>query len=433
MNASTPGSTDSAVQPALGLAAVATSGSAVSAVTISARAAKKLRGGLPFVSRADVLDGPTGQTAMDEVFLRDERGVAVGVGLWAERGPIGARLWSLSGERFTPEALALRLRAALLRRQPWLDGSRRDAFRLVHGEADFLPGLFIDCYAEAAAVQTSTQAMNRCRPLVCALLLRLLPCHRVVCRDDGSARDLESLPRQAGFLAGGPVSRVRFHDAGSTMEADLLSDRKTGSFLDQQHNHEQVASMARLLFAHGKAQALDTFTYHGGFALALARAGLAVVACDEDPVAISRARHNAELTGVAVDFQVHNAFDLLRHYESEGRRFEVVVLDPPALAKRGRNPGAGPRDASMLPAMRGYKELNLRAMRLLLPGGLLVTCSCSGRVGIEDFAAMLRSAAQDSGRVVQLLSRGGASPDHPVLFGLPESEYLKCWMFRALS
>ena len=356
-------------------------------VPIVPRAVQRLRAGLPMVLRSDVTSEPPPSTEL--VLLSDLRGQPIATALWAPTGPLAARLWSMTGELFDEESLARRLRAALERRRSLLLSGERDAFRVVHGEADLLPGLFVD----------------------------------------RSARDMESLPRERGFLRGGPLRQARFHDAGSTMEADLLSDRKTGSFLDQQDNHAEVATWAQSLCPGGEA--LDAFTYHGGFALAMARAGLGVIACDEDPVAIGRARRNAELSGVAVDFHVHNAFDLLRSYESSGRRFDVVVIDPPALAKRGRSAGLGP--SAMSQALRAYKELNLRALRILRPGGLLATCSCSGRVTVEDFATMLRSAAQDAGRPLQLLWRRGAGIDHPVLWGLPESEYLKCWLFRVLA
>lgn len=396
-------------------------------VRITSKAAKRLRAQKPLLLRAEVLSDPP-PLSTDQVLLCDERGQAVATALWAAVGPVAARLWSLSGEPFSRQIIEARLRETWARRRLLFRTRPRDAFRLVHAEADGLPGLVVDCYGDAAVIQTGTQAMNRHKPLLAALVKELLPVSRIVCRDDGSARDLESLPREAGFLLGGPSPTVRYHDAGSIMEADLLSDRKTGSFLDQQDNHQEVAAWASELCPQG--QALDAFTYHGGFALALARAGFGVIACDEDPKAIARARKNAELSQVTVDFRVHNAFDLLRAYESEGRRFDLVVVDPPALAKRGRT-SAQPVATALVAALRAYKELNLRAMRLLRPGGLLATCSCSGRITIELFSDMLRSAAQDSGRSLELLWRRGASADHPVLWSFPESEYLKCWLFRA--
>ena len=413
-------------------------------VVLSARAALRVRQGYPFVSRTEVVMAP--HAAAEVVRLVERRGTReqlLGSALWCPRGPIAARLLSREIVEFDRELLRQRIGEADARRRALFDGLRpaRTAYRVVHGEADRLPGLFVDRYADAAVLQTATAAMDAREEEIADVLIETLGVRTVVCRDDGSARDLEELPRKKGLLrtgragqgsatrgvTAGPDAVVRFDDAGSPMEADLLTDRKTGSFLDQQENHACAADYARRL--HPGGTALDTFCYHGGFALALARAGLRVMACDEDPQAIGRARHNAQLGGVPVEFVVHNAFDLLRSLEAEGRHFDVVVLDPPALAKRGAKGPAGPSGA----AMRAYKELNLRALRLLSPGGLLVTCSCSGRVTGADFGAMIDDAARDVGRPVQIIERRGAGRDHPALCGLPETEYLKCWLLRTLT
>ncbi|MFO0578306.1 MAG: class I SAM-dependent rRNA methyltransferase [Polyangia bacterium] len=398
-------------------------------VLLSPRGAARLRRGGGLVARVDIVTPPLAMDA-DVVRLRDGRGQFLGMALWCARGPIAARLYARTEQPLDARLLRERLARADGLRRALYAGQSRDAYRVVHGEADLLPGLFVDRYGDAAVIQTATAALDRREPLVAELLRELLGVSLVVVRDDGSARDLEELPRRKGVLIGGPATRVRFHDAGSLLEADLLVDRKTGGFLDQQENHALAADYVHRLRPGGRA--LDAFTYHGGFALALARAGLSVTACDEDPQAVARARRNAELSGVAVDFQVHNAFDLLRSYEAGGRRFDVVVVDPPALAKRGRQHAHAP-GAAQQAALRAYKELNLRAIRLVEPGGLLVTCSCSGRVSAADFGGMLDEAAADSGRVVQLLERRGAGRDHPVLCGLPESEYLKCWFAQVLS
>jgi 23S rRNA (cytosine1962-C5)-methyltransferase len=397
-------------------------------VLLSPRGVARLRRGGGLIPRADVVTSPP---VADVVRLRDGRGQLLGMALWCPRGPIAARLYARTERPLDARLLRDRLAAADgLRRALYAGQPQRDAYRVVHGEADLLPGLFVDRYGDAAVIQTATAAMDRRKRLLAELLRELLGVSLVVLRDDGSARDLEELPRRKEVLAGGPATRVRFHDAGSLLEADLLVDRKTGGFLDQQENHALAADYAVRLRPGGRA--LDTFTYHGGFALALARAGLRVTACDEDAQAIARARRNAELSSVSVDFQVHNAFELLRSYEASGRRFDVVVVDPPALAKRGRQHAQAP-GAAQQAALRAYKELNLRAIRLVEPGGLLVTCSCSGRVSAADFGGMLDEAAADSGRLVQLLERRGAGRDHPVLCGLPESEYLKCWFAQVLS
>ena len=433
-------------------------------VVVSARAALRVRQGYPLVARLEVEAAP--EAAAEVVWLVERRGAReqlLGSALWCPRGPIAARVLSRELVVLDRELLRQRIAAADARRQARFAGARpvRTANRVVHGEADLLPGLFVDRYADAAVLQTATAAMDAHEAEIAEVLVETLGVTTVVCRDDGSARDLEELPRKKGLLLtaapakgarpgdsaaasvlraeapsrgarpGEPVAAeslmVRFDDAGSPMEADLLADRKTGSFLDQQENHACAADYARRLHPGGRA--LDAFCYHGGFALALARAGLSVLACDEDPQAIGRARHNARLGAVQVAFEVHNAFDLLRSLEAAGRRFEVVVLDPPALAKRGVKGPGGPSGA----AMRAYKELNLRALRLLAPGGLLVSCSCSGRVSAADFGAMLDDAARDVGRPLQILERRGAGRDHPGLCCMPESEYLKCWLLRAVD
>ena len=290
---------------------------------------------------------------------------------------------------------------------------------MVHGEADLLPGLFIDRYADVAVIQTGCAAMDARKPLIADVVKRLLGVRLVACRDDGSAREFEALPRTRGILDGHGSTTVGFHDAGSAMEADVLVDGKTGSFLDQQENHARAALCAR-----PGMRALDAFSYHGGFALALGRAGAEVTALDENPAAVERLRANARRNGIEIDARADNAFDLLRAFEADRRRFDLVVIDPPAFAKR----------RSALPAAeRAYKELNLRALRLLVDGGILVTCSCSGKMTPERFGQVVVEAARDAGRPVQLLERRGAGRDHPTLVGVPETEYLKCWIARVLG
>lgn len=437
---------------------------------------ERVRRGAQTLRREDLHALPSGLPVGSAVILCDERGRSLGSGFLAAPGPtsLAVRLFDRQGAPLSDAQLLARiLHASALRQSMWpamLDGiglAGRDAYRVVHGEADGLPGLFIDRYGDAAVLQTATAAMDARKARIAELLVQHLGVTWVLCRDDGSARDLEGLPRERRVLLDARPSTVRglqagsealravaqptlaaYHDAGSRMQADLLFDKKTGSFLDQQENHALAAAYARRLFVQGDRPpgcatgavptALDTFTYHGGFALALARAGLQVLACDEDRDAILRARHNAELNQVAVDFRIENAFDLLRRLEGQGARFDVVVVDPPALAKRGRDRGAGrtPGGASGSDEQsawaRAYRELNLRAMRLLSPDGLLVSCSCSGRVSPALFGDILQGAASDAGRSMQLLERRGAGPDHPVRLGWADSEYLKCWLLRAL-
>jgi len=471
--------------PAVHSASLHATGHAAGPITLAVRPAalERIRRGAQTLRREDLLTLPDGLPAGSAVILCDDRGRSLGSGFLAAPGPtsLAVRLFDREGAELNEAQLLSRLRhAAALRQALWAvespssghghatGGSHgRDAYRLVHGEADGLPGLFIDRYGEAAVIQTATAAMDARKSQIATLLQKHFGIRWVVCRDDGSARDLEGLPRERRVLLDTrpgakaaepgqptPSTLARFHDAGSRMQADLLFDRKTGSFLDQQENHALTAAYARRLLAGrggSPPTALDTFTYHGGFALALARAGLSVTACDEDREAITRARHNASLNGVEVDFRIENAFDLLRRLEAQGARFDVVVVDPPALAKRGRDRSwaaggksgsqghgqghghaAGHGDDSSAWA-RAYRELNLRAMRILAPGGLLVSCSCSGRVSLTAFGELLHAAAADARRPLQLLERRGAGPDHPVLLGWADSEYLKCWFLRALS
>jgi 23S rRNA (cytosine1962-C5)-methyltransferase len=289
---------------------------------------------------------------------------------------------------------------------------------VVHGEADRLPGLFVDRYADVAVVQSLCAAMDRREAMIARCLAARLGVRLVVARNDGAARDYEGLPRRRGVLLGTGATRVRFHDAGSWCETDVLVDGKTGSFLDQQDNHARAAAYVR-----PEMTALDAFSYHGGFALALARGGAKVLALDESVAAVEQATANAALNGVShrLEARCDNAFDALRRLEGAGERFDLIVLDPPALAKR---------KGALTTAERAYKELNLRALRLAAPGGVVITCSCSGKLTLDRFAAVLLDAARDVGRPVQVLERRGASNDHPSLLQVPETDYLKCWILR---
>jgi 23S rRNA (cytosine1962-C5)-methyltransferase len=245
----------------------------------------------------------------------------------------------------------------------------------------------------------------------------------VVARDDGSMRDFEGLPRFAGVVAGAGDTRVVYRLGENRLEADLLRDGKTGGFLDQADNHAALAALAP-----ARARALDAFTYHGGFALALARRGGPVLATDEDPAAVTRAQANARRNGLAnMETRAANAFDLLRALESQGTRFDVVVLDPPALAKRRAT-----TSLALTAADRGYRELILRGTRLTEPGGLLVACSCSGRVTRAHWDDLCAQALADSGRRAQVVARLGAGADHPELVGVPETGHLKTWLLRVL-
>jgi 23S rRNA (cytosine1962-C5)-methyltransferase len=395
-------------------------------VEVNERGAARLRGGNPWVYAPDVTRRPEGDA--DVVTVVDGAGRTLGTALYAARGPLPLRLVARDAVDFSPALIEARLLAALSRRRALFPAA--DAFRVVHGEADGLPGLVIDRYADVAVIQSLTAAIDRREEAIAALCRRVLDARLVVARDDGSARDLELLPRRKGVLAGGGPTQVAYHDAGSRFEVDVLTDGKTGGFLDQAENHARAR-----VYAGGVA--LDAFTYHGGFALALAAGGAhKVLALDESAAACARARANAARNGLhQVEVEQANAFDRLRALEAEGHLFDVVVIDPPALAKRRGALGDGRRGqrAAPGPAERAYKELNLRAFRLVRPGGVVVTCSCSGRLSAAQFGEIVEAAARDARRSFQVIERRGAGRDHPTLLGVPETEYLKCWFLRALD
>ena len=392
-------------------------------VKINGRGRSRVAAGHPWVYRQDVLAGPKTDARTDGpdvVMVADERGRPLGAATWASESPIALRILDRGPSSGLPNVMKLveeRLHRARARRIRL--GLDRDAFRLAHGESDALPGLIIDVYADVAVLQTTSVAMNAHRAAIAQVARDMLGVRMVIARDDGSARDFEGLPRKAEVLLGQGSSEVVYRLGPNHLLADLLTDSKTGGFLDQTDNHALVASLA----PQG-ARCLDAFTYHGGFALALARKGGPVLATDQDAQAVARTTANAKRNGLTdLTAKQANAFDLLRSLEAERKQFDVVVLDPPALAKRKCGDAA---------AERAYREIILRGLRLAVPDGLVVCCSCSGRVSRDDFDRFVTEASADSGRHVQVLERMGAGRDHPELVGVPETGHLKCWILRVI-
>ena len=382
-------------------------------VTVTQKGAKRARAGHPWIFRADVARAPDGLVSGAEVRLADARGNFIGRGFWAVKSPIALRVLSPQDSALDEELLAARLRSAYERRRAMFPGG--DAFRLVHGEADLLPGYFADLYDGVAAVQHLAEWAEARREQLARLLVELTGARAVVARDDGSARDFEQLPRRAEPLFGNEF-RARYHEGDVALEVDLLADHKTGGYLDQAENHLRAGELAR-------GEALDAFCYHGGFALQLARKAKQVLAIDQDATAVQRTRENAARNALGnVVTRAQNAIEALRAFDAEGRKFDTIVLDPPAFAKRKEGVEG---------ALRAYREINYRALRNLKPGGLLVTCSCSGRVTNELFGEVVAWASQEAKRPLQLLERRGASRDHPPLVGVPETEYLKAWFLLA--
>jgi 23S rRNA (cytosine1962-C5)-methyltransferase len=383
--------------------------------SVSARGARRIRDGHPWVFRTDLVDAPAAPGGA-VVRVVDEHRNFLGRAFWAARSRIALRILTRRDEPCDRAFFARRLADAVaLRRRLWPDGT---AYRVVHGEADLLPGLFVDRYGDALSVQTASEGAEVHLDLFVGLLAAEFSPRVIVEKNDASARDFEGLPRRQGILFGGPDATAAYVEGENRFDLDLLGDLKTGAFLDQRENHLRAAE-----YLPPGGEALDLFSYHGGFALALATRASRVTAVEADETAAARIRRNAAANGRPVEVIHGNAFDVGRALEREGRHYDVVVLDPPAFAKR---------KSEAQTADRAYKELNLRALKLVKPGGVLVTCSCSGKMTADRFAAVLASAIADVKRPVQLLERRGAGRDHPVSPLVPETEYLKCWVYRVL-
>ncbi len=385
---------------------------------VSLKAARSVRLGYPWIWRQEleVLPADLPQGALVDVV--DAQQNPLGQAFAATKSPLALRMVSRrlsQDERVDDAFFQRRFELALARRSSLKE---RDAFRVIHAEADLVPGLVVDRYGSALTLQSLSEGADVRKARWAEQLRELTGAQIVVCRDDASGRDFEGLPREARVLAGEGSTTARYHEGPAELEIDLLADSKTGSFLDQVDNHLRAGSLAR-------GRALDTFSYHGGFALALARSCDSVIAVEQEPANADRARANATRNGHQhLEVLTANAFDVLRDFSEAGRRFDTVVLDPPGLAKRKEG---------LAVARRAYHELNVRALKLLEPEGLLVTCSCSGKLGRDDFEAVVLEAAADAKRAVQIVERRGAGIDHPVLPGLPETEYLKALFVRVLA
>jgi 23S rRNA (cytosine1962-C5)-methyltransferase len=336
----------------------------------------------------------------------------LGTALYSSSSQIAIRMISPNKVEDLPSLVRKRIQAAISYREQVVRES--DAYRVIFSEADFLPGLIVDRYNDVLSFQVLTQAMDS-EPLRQAILSELgerLKPASIVERVDPRVRELEQLPPRASGLVHGEKANTVFSMNGVRFHFDALLGQKTGAFLDQRENYAAAQRYAR-------GEALDVFCYQGGFALHLAQQCSNVTGVDSSRSALEVAERNAALNGHEVEWIEANAFDLLRDYADAGRPYDTIVLDPPAFARSKRN---------LDTAMRGYKELNLRALKMLRPGGVLITCSCSYHVSEADFAEMLSEAASDLRRPLRVVERRGQSPDHPVLLGVPETAYLKCFI-----
>ena len=378
-------------------------------VKISPRGASRLKSGHVWVYRSDIVsaDGiPPGSL----VGVSDERNKFLGTALYSSASQIAIRMLSSQPVNDLPGLLRSRVGAALAYRDLVVRDS--DAFRVIFSEADFLPGLIVDRYNEIVSLQILTQAMDAdpVRHAIMPVLIEQLEPAAVVERVDPRVRELEQLPpRQSGLIFGEKSDTV-YSMNGIRFHYHSLQGQKTGAFLDQRENYAAAAQ-----YGHGAA--LDVFCYQGGFALHLAQRCPQVTGVDSSRPALEVADQNATLNNREIEWIEANAFDLLKDYAAAGRHYDTIVLDPPPFAKSKRN---------LETALRGYKELNLRAMKMLSPGGTLVTCSCSYHVSQADFLAIVAEASCDAHRTLRLIESRSQAKDHPTLLTVPETSYLKC-------
>lgn len=381
---------------------------------ITASAARRLRQGHLWIYEGELDTEPLGP-APAIVQVVDPAGNLLGYAFYSRQSQIRLRFLSRNLEPPTPEFLRIRLFNAISRRPA--AGGHRLANRLVYGEGDLLPSIIVDRYGDYLVLQTLSSGADATKPLLVEILRDLLSPEGILERNDVKARLLEGLEEVQGVLWGSVPDEVEISEDGTRFLVDLRRGQKTGFFLDQSQNRLAAAKYA-------SGQALDCFCNTGAFALHFARRCESVLAIDISSESLQQARRNRDLNSAGnVDFVLGNVFDLLREMEREGRSFHTICLDPPAFAKNKK---------ARLGARSGYKEINLRALRLLRPEGILITSSCSYHMPEQDFLDLLMEAARDSHRFIQILERRSQANDHPVLAGMPETQYLKCFFLRAL-
>jgi 23S rRNA (cytosine1962-C5)-methyltransferase len=378
-------------------------------VKVSPRGATRLKSGHVWVYRSDILSADGVQPG-SLVAVTDQRGKPLGTALYSSTSQIAIRLISPDPITDLPALLRERIENAINYRESLV--RETDAYRVIFSEADSLPGLIVDRYNDILSLQILTQAMDstRVRETIISHLAERFHPASIIERTDPRVRELETLAPRASALLYGDRSATTFTMNSVRFHFDALAGQKTGAFLDQRENYAAAASYA-------KGEALDVFCYQGGFALHLSPGCSQVTGVDSSRPALETADQNATLNGRDIDWIEANAFDLLKDYAAANRRYDTVVLDPPAFAKSKRDLEA---------AMRGYKELNLRALKMLRPGGTLVTCSCSYHVNQDSFLETLGAASLDARRSLRLIEVRGQAKDHPILLNIPETAYLKC-------
>jgi len=384
-------------------------------IRVNRKGADRVESGHPWIFSSDVTDRDGAQPGA-AVKVADGRGRPLGTAHYSSASQIAIRMLSRQIEEIGRDFYSARIQAAEAHRRRVVHDS--DAYRVVHGEADLLPALVVDRYGDYLVLQTLDQGMDAAKEEIAGGLRHIFQPKGIVLRNDVAVRSKEQLPLESQVISGEIPEMVNIRMNGWSLRADLLRGQKTGIFLDQRENYRAAAHYAR------GGHALDCFTSTGGFALHLASKCEAVEAIDSSTPALATARANAEANAIDnIEFREADVFDLLAGYASARRHFSMVVLDPPAFAKSRK---------SLEGAAAGYKEINLRALRLLGPGGILVTCSCSHHVSEAMLLELVAEAALDTKRTLRVLERRTQSQDHPILLTVPETHYLKCLILEVV-
>ena len=345
-----------------------------------------------------------------ELLRHDEK--FLGLGFYHPHSLIACRFLTTQQEEISFRFFEHRIQQALLLRQKLYPGA--ETFRLVHGEGDFLPGLIIDKYNEFISLQMLSAGMDIRTEVICDVLESMFHPKAIIARNDVPIRTLEGLPCEEKVLRGNPGVTI-IDDGGVKFEVDVFHGQKTGFFLDQRENRKAIQRYA------SDASVLDCFCNEGGFALHAAHAhATSVRGLDISEPAITKAKVNNRLNNAFAEFETGDTFELLNHFNEQGKRFNMVILDPPSFTKSKKNIPA---------AMRGYKDLNAAALRLVEPGGFLASASCSHHITEDGFLSSIEQSTVKARRNIQLLEFAGAAPDHPVIPAMPETKYLKFAIF----
>jgi Predicted SAM-dependent methyltransferases len=385
---------------------------------VNKKGAKRIRGGHLWIYKSDVLKVEA--EAGDIVSVFDEAKNFVGKAFYSDSSEIALRIFTTKDETTDKEFWRAKIRETAERRKPKTENLKQktDALRLVNSEGDLIPSFIADFYNGVFVIQTLSQGTEKLKNVFVEILKEEFAPVAIVERNDAKVRLRENLPLQTNALYGEPPTEITIEQDGIKFFVAPLEGQKTGSFLDQRENH-----LAARSYAFGRG--LDCFTFNGGFALNMAKVCREVLAIDISEEAVALAKRNAELNGISnVEFRTANVFDALRDFEKSGEKFDTIVLDPPAFVKSR---------AALKSAVRGYKEINLRALKLLNKGGILITCSCSFHFSEEIFLQTVEEAACDARRRVHLIEKRMQASDHPILLSVPETYYLKCFVMRAVE